>query len=90
METKPEANSKIVLTLKNDQVSNKQKRSSSYAFVKRNLSHLIGENMPDTVYIGGDCDLVIRYLAHLINTSSFEVGVVDDTSNFVFDPDFES
>ena len=90
METKPETSSKIVLTLKNDQVSNKQKRSSAYAFVERNLSLLIGENVPDTIYLGGDRDLVIRYVAHLINTSSFEVDVVDDTAKFIFDPDFES
>lgn len=79
MEKNPESSSKIVITLKNDQVSNKQKRSLSYAFVERNLRQLIGENVPETIYIGGDRDLVIRYLAHLINTSSFEVDVVDET-----------
>ena len=60
MENQPKSNSKIVLTLKNDQVSNKQKRSSAYSFVERNLSLLIGENVPDTIYLGGDRDLVIR------------------------------
>jgi hypothetical protein len=90
MDKNPEARSKIVITLKNDQVSNKQKRSTAYAFVERNLSLLIGENVPATIYLGGDRDLVIRYLAHLINTSSFEVDVVDDTSKFINDSDFES
>ena len=86
----PEPSSKIVLTLKNDQVSNKQKRSSAYAFVERNLSLLIGENVRDTIYLGGDRDLVIRYVAHLINMSSFEVEVINDTSKFNNDPDFEN
>ena len=85
----PEPSSKIVLTLKNDQVSNKQKRSSAYAFVERNLSLLIGENVRDTIYLGGDRDLVIRYVAHLINMSSFEVDVINDTSKFINDSDFE-
>ncbi len=89
METKQEPHSKIVLTLKNDQVSNKQKRSSAYSFVERNLSLLIGENVPDTIYLGGDRDLVIRYVAHLINMSSFEVDVINDTSKFINDSDFE-
>ena len=86
----PEPSSKIVLTLKNDQVSNKQKRSSAYSFVERNLSHLMGENVPATIYLGGDRDLVIRYVAHLINMSSFEVEVINDTSKFINDPDFEN
>lgn len=85
-----ELKSKIVLTLNSNQENIKNKRSSAYTFVERNLKHLIGENVPETIYIGGDRDLVIRYLAHLINTSSFEVDVVDDTSKFIFDPDFES
>ncbi len=90
MATTPEPNSKIVLTLKSNQELNKQKRSSAYTFVERNLRQLFGDNIPDTIYLGGNRDLVIRYLAHLINTSSFEVDVVDDTSKFIFDPDFES
>lgn len=90
MEKQYQTNSKIVLTLNNNQVSNKQKRSSAYAFVERNLAFLIGENVPDIVYIGGDRDLLIRYLAHIINSSSFEIDVVDDTSKFTNDPDFES
>jgi hypothetical protein len=90
MEQQHQINSKVVITLKNDQIINKQKHSSAYAFVERSLSLLLGENVPETIYIGGDRDLVIRYLAHLINTSSFEVDVVDDTSKFTNDPDFES
>ena len=90
MENQPKSNSKIVLTLKNDQVSNKQKRSTAYDFVERNLGLLIGENVPDTIYLGGDRDLVIRYVAHLINMSSFEVEVINDTSKFNNDPDFEN
>lgn len=91
MDKNPEASSKIVITLKNDQVSNKQKRSSAFSFVERNLSLLIGEDVPkDTIYLGGDRDLLIRYIAHLINMSSFEVDVINDTSKFINDPDFES
>jgi hypothetical protein len=90
MEKQHQTNSKVVITLKNDQVLIKQKRSSAFAFVERSLSLLIGENVPDTLYLGGDRDLVIRYLAHLINTSSFEVDVVDDTAKFINDSDFES
>jgi hypothetical protein len=90
MEQQHQINSKVVITLKNDQVLIKNKRSSAYAFVERNLTALIGENVPETIYIGGDRDLVIRYVAHLINTSSFEVDVMDDTSKFINDPDFES
>ena len=90
MEMKHKTKPKVVLTLKNDPLINKQKRTSAYAFVERSLSLLLGENMPDTVYIGGDRDLVIRYLAHLINTSSFEVDVVNETTLFMDDPDFES
>jgi hypothetical protein len=90
MEQQLQINSKVVITLKNNQVLIKQNRSSAYAFVERSLSLLLGENVPDTIYLGGDRDLVIRYLAHLINTSSFEVDIVDDTSKFTNDPDFES
>lgn len=90
MENQPKSNSKIVLTLKSDKEINKNKRSSAYAFVERNLSQLIGENVPATIYLGGDRDLVIRYIAHLINMSSFEVDVINDTSKFINDPDFES
>jgi hypothetical protein len=90
MEKQQESKSKIVITLKSDQENIKNKRSSAYAFVERNLKHLIGDNVQDTIYIGGDRDLVIRYIAHLINTSSFEVDVVDDTLKFIDDPDFES
>jgi hypothetical protein len=89
MEQQHQINSKVVITLKNDQIINKQKRSSAYAFVERNLSTLIGENMPGTIYLGGDRDLLIRYLAHLINTSSFEMDVVNETTKFINDPDFE-
>lgn len=90
MEKQHQTNSKVVITLKNDQKMNKNKRSSAYTFVERKLSYLIGENNADILYIGGDRDLVIRYIAHLINTSSFEVDVVDDTLKFIDDPDFES
>ncbi len=85
-----QTNSKVVITLKNDQVSIKQKRSSAFVFVERNLRYLIGENNAEILYIGGDRNLVIRYIAHLINTSSFEVDVVDDTLKFIGDPDFDS
>ena len=90
MEKQKESKSKIVLTLKSDQENIKKNRSSAFAFVERNLSDLIGENNADTIYIGGDRDLVIRYIAHLINTSSFEVNVINETSKFINDPDFES
>jgi hypothetical protein len=90
MEKLHQTNSKVVLTLKNDRETKNQKRSSAYAFVKRSLSLLLGQNVPDTLYLGGDRDLVIRYIAHLINTSSFEVDVVNETTQFMDDPDFES
>ena len=90
MEKQQEPKSKIVLTLKSDLEQIKNKRSSSYTFVERNLASLIGQNVPDTLYLGGDRDLVIRYLAHLINTSSFEIDVVNETTRFMDDPDFES
>ena len=90
MEKQHQTNSKIVLTLKNDRETKNQKRSSAYAFVERSLSLLLGQNVPDTLYLGGDRDLVIRYIAHLINTSSFEVDVVNETTLFMDDPDFES
>ena len=90
MEKQQEPKSKIVLTLRSEQEGIKKKRSSAYAFVERNLTTLIGENVPDTLYLGGDRDLVIRYLAHLINTSSFEIDVVNETTRFMDDPDFES
>ena len=90
MEKQQEPKSKIVLTLRSAQEGIKKKRSSAYAFVERNLASLIGQNVPDTLYLGGDRDLVIRYLAHLINTSSFEIDVVNETTRFMNDPDFES
>jgi hypothetical protein len=90
MKNQDKSKSKIVITLNSDQENIKNKRSSAYAFVERSLSTLIGENIPDVVYIGGNRDLVIRYFAHLINTSSFEIDVINDTSNFINDPDFES
>ena len=90
MEKLHQTNSKVVLTLKNDRETKNQKRSSAYAFVERSLSLLLGQNVPDTLYLGGDRDLVIRYIAHLINTSSFEVDVVNETTLFMDDPDFES
>ena len=90
MEKQQEPKSKIVLTLKSDLEQIKNKRSSVYSFVERNLASLIGENVPDTLYLGGDRDLVIGYLAHLINTSSFEIDMVNETTRFMDDPDFES
>ncbi len=90
MEKLHQPNSKVVLTLKNDRETKNQKRSSAYSFVERSLSLLLGQNVPDTLYLGGDRDLVIRYIAHLINTSSFDVDVVNETTLFMDDPDFES
>lgn len=76
---------KVVLTIELNPAVNS---TSAYGIASKSIESMLKINNinSDIVYIGGEKEFLIRYLANLITLLQFEIG--DSTSRFVEDEDF--
>lgn len=76
---------KVVLTIELNPVFNS---SPAYGIARKSIESMLKLNNTDSdiVYIGGEKEFIIRYLANLITQFQFEI--TDDTSKFRDDKDF--
>lgn len=82
---KPKLNDKIVLTIELNPAVNS---SAAYGIASKSIEAMLRINNvdPESVYIGGNKEFLIRYLANLITQFQFEL--TDDTVRFKDDVDF--
>lgn len=78
---------KVVLTI---ELEHRVKSSAAYGIASKSIEAMLRiKNIdPESVYIGGNKEFLIRYLANLITQFQFEL--TDDTIRFKDDVDFSS
>ena len=90
MKTNSILKDKLIVTLKINEYQQSKIERPLCNQIENSLSSIIGRDIPDTLYLGGDKELLLRLIANLVTRASLEFIYVDDTFKFINDPDFES
>jgi hypothetical protein len=80
---------KLIITLKNSEDHQSVIERPLFDQIKESIIEFIGFEIPKTLYLGGDRDLLIRFISHIVLRARLEHTFVDDTEKYSTDPDFE-
>ena len=88
MKTNSIIKDKLIVTLKINECQPSKIERPLCNQIEHSLSSIIGRDIPDIIYLGGDKELLIRLIANLVTRARLEFIYIDDTTNFTYDQDF--
>ena len=80
---------KLIINLIQDEQNQSVIETSLFNQINYSIQEFVGLDLPKTLYLGGDKDLLIRFISHLVLRARLEQTFVDDTEKYSTDPDFD-